>query len=314
MPSQNRAIVDKLLTNVSNQKTTQGHISEMLLTPLDVVQRTGKLGTYGRNHLRIANSVKRGRGKYRQVEAVVRSSTSYEIEGHGLEGMVTREDYDNVEEPFEAEKDETDAITSILLQEKEYICSQALSDTAVLTQNTTLAGVQQFSDYNNSDPLAIALAARAAVRTGCGQVANIAWCDYAVADVLRFHPQILDSLGFKQARPGGLSDEELAKAFKVKKFLVAEAVYDNSNEGQGDNSALLPLWGKHLWFGCIAEAAAKRQTTLGYRLGLKGQGPRKVRKWAINNPPDSTAVLVEDEYDFFLTDVGAAYFIKNAIA
>ncbi len=313
MPSQNRAIVDKLLTNVSNMKSTQGHISEMLLTPLDVKQRTGKVAGYGQNHLRIVNSIKRGRGKYREVEAVVRSQTSYEIEGHGLEGMITQEDYDNVEAPYDAEQDEVESITSILLQEKEYILSQALADTAVLTQNTTLAGAQQFSDYNNSDPLAIALAARAAVRAGCGQVANVAWCDYAVADTLRFHPQILDSLGFKQARPGGLSDEELAKAFKVKKFMVAEAMYQSANEGQG-NSALTALWGKHLWFGCIADGAAKRQTTLGYRLGLTGKAPRSVSKWAINNPRGATAVLVEDEYDFLLTDVGAAYFVKNAIA
>lgn len=313
MPSQNRAIVDKLLTNVSNMKKTQGHICELLLPELQVKQRTGKLAGYGQNHLRIVNSIKRGRGKYRQVEAVVRTQTSYEIEGHGLEGMVTREDYDNVEAPYDAEKDETDAITSILLQEKEYICSQALSDAAVLTQNTTLSGGDQFSDYNNSDPLGVALIARAAVRAGCGQVANAAWCDESVADVLRFHPQILDALGFKFARPGGLSDEELAKAFKVKKFYVAEAMYQSANEGQ-TAAALAPLWGKHFWFGVIPDAPAKGQTSLGYRLALSGQAPRKVRKWPINNPPDSTAVLVEDEYDFFITDVGAAYFIQNAIA
>lgn len=313
MPSQNRAIVDKLLTNVSIMKKAKGHICEILLPVVNCKQRTGKLGGYGQNHLRVANTVKRGRGKYRQVEATVRTTTSFEIEGHGLEGMVTREDYDNAELPFDAEKDEVNAITNILLQEKEYTLAQACANSGVLTQNTTLSGADQFNDYANSDPVSVASTARAAVRTGCGQIPDTGWADWAVADKLRYHPQLLDALGFKEARPGGLSNEELAKALGVKRFIVAEAVYQSGNEGQ-TAAALAPLWGKHLWFGVCPEVAEKEQTSFGYRLALAGQSPRKVYKEALFNPPGSTAVLVEDEYDFMLTDVGAVYFVQNAIA
>lgn len=313
MPSQNRAIVDKLLTNVSNMKKAQGHICEILLPPVPVKQRTGKLAKYGQNHLRIVNSIKRGRGKYRQVEAVIREQTSYEIEGHGLEGMVTREDYENVEAPYNAERDEVNAITSILLQEKEYILSQALANTSVITQNVTLSGEDQFSDYNNSDPVAVFAVAREAVRAGCGLYPNKAWMDKAVWNKLRFHPQILDALGFKFARPGGLSKDEMAIALGVDEVIIAEAIYQSANEGQS-NAALAPLWGKHVWFGYIPAAADVEQVSLGYRLMFAGKPARNVTKWAINNPTGATAVLVEDEYDFFLTDVGAVYMIKDAIA
>lgn len=312
MSSQNRAIIDKLLTNVSQKKTAIGHISEMLLPFVGVTQRTGKIAKYGQNGLRIANSVKRGRGKYRQIEAETRSQSTYEIEGHGLEGAVTREDYENVEAPYDAEKDEADAITSILLQEKEYALATALSGSAI-TQTVQLSGTDQFSDYANSDPLAAFNVAREAVRAGCGRYPDTAWMDKAVRNVLRFHPQLLDALGYKFARPGGLSDDELAVALDVKRILVAEAIYQPGNEGQTD-AAILPIWGKHLWFGVIPAMAEKNQIALGYRLGFAGRASRSVSKWAVNNPPGMTAMLVEDEYDQFLMDVSCAYFVEDAIA
>jgi hypothetical protein len=311
--SQNRAIVDKLITNVSSAFIPDGFISENILPFVPVKNYTGKLAKYGQQYLRLENSRKGGRGKYRQVEAITRSTDSYSIEGHGLEGMVTKEDYANVEAPYDAERDEAMGISTLLWIEKEKVLADTLASTAVLTSNTTLVGAQQYSDYNNSTPLEDFLTYRGAVRTACGKYPNAAWMDKAVADVLRFHPQLLDLLGYKFARPGGLSDDELARALAVAKVIVADVTYQPSVEGQTDAS-LTAVWGKHLWFGVIPDSPAPMQTSLGYRLGLTGGMPRKVTKWAINNPSGATAILVEDEYDFLLSNVGAAYLVKDAIA
>jgi len=308
-----RAIVDKLITNVSSMFVPVGYISEQLLPYVPVKQYTGKLGKYGRQHLRLENSVKAGRGKYRQVEAIARSTDSYSIEGHGLEGMVTKEDYANVEAPFDAERDEAMGISTLLWIEKEKILADNLANTAVLTNNTTLSGSDQYSDYMNSTPLEDFLAYRAAIRAKCGQYPNAAFMDKAVADVLRFHPQLLDLLGFKFSRPGGLNDQELARALNVDRVIVADVSYEPTVEGQtvGDLST---VWGKHLWFAVLPESAAPMQVSLGYRLGLVGEQPRKVTKWPINNPTGATAILVEDEYDYLLSNVGAAFLVKDAIA
>lgn len=310
--SQTKAIVDKLLTGVSSRVMPVGHICEQLLPFVGVVQDTGSLAKYGKEHLRIETSITGGRGAYRRVEATTRSQSTYKIEGHGLEAIVTKADYRNVEAPYDAEADEVLGLTTKLLTEKEYSLADVLADTAVLTQNTTLSGTSQFSDLNNSNPLNVFKTARAAVRAGCGMVPNAAWMDYDVADALRYHPQLLDNLGFKDNRPGGLQDSELAKALGVRKLLIAEAVYNSAKEGQTD--VLANIWGKHIWFGVLPDQAMPGQVSLGYRLGFKGQQPRKVYRTANFNPPGSNLILVEDEYDHFLTDVGAAYLIKDAIA
>lgn len=310
--SQTKAIVDKLLSNVSSRYMPQGHICEQLLPRVESKQNSGKIAKHGLAHLRIVNSVAGGRGKYRRVETTVVDSATYLMEGHGLEGLVTEDDYNNKEQPFDAEQDETIGVSTVLLTEKEYGLASALADTGVVTQNQTLASTAQFSDYANSDVLSVVKTARAAVRSGCGMAPDTAWMDWAVREALRYHPQLLDYLGFKEARPGGLTDVELAKALDVKRLLIAEAMYNSAKEGQADS--LASIWGKHLWFGVCPEKAQKDQISAGYRVEPTGKQPRKVYKWDVNNPPNSKAILVEDKYDQVITNVGAIYLIKNAIA
>jgi hypothetical protein len=311
--SQIKSLVDMLLTPASNMYVPEGYISEKLLPFIGVAQSTGKLAKYGTNHLRLENSIKAGRGKYREVEAIARSQTSYAIEGHGLEGMVTKEDYKNVLKPYDAEKDEVIGISTLLWVEKEKILADNLASTSIITQNTTLSAANQYNDYNNSSPVQDFIAARAAVKAGCGVPANVAWMDYDTANYLRFHPQILDMLGFKWASPGGVSDDALAQAMGVKKVLISNAMYESAKEGQA--SSLASIWGKHVWFAVIPDSAQPYQVSLGYRLGFQGEAPRKVYKLSGNfNPPESTKILVEDNYDFLLSSTAACYMIKNAIA
>lgn len=310
--AQVKAIVDKLLSQASSMFVPQGYISESALPSIQVKEKTGLLGKYGNSHLRIENTLKAGRGKYRRVETITRSTQTYTIEGHGLEGLVTPDDYRNVELPFKAEEDETLGLSTSVWLGKEKGLADTLSDTAILTQNTTLSGTAQYSDYLNSDPLDDFKTARSAVRDGCGIAPDTVCLDWAVWNCLRFHPQMLDSLGYKDNRPGGLDLKELASAMGVKRILFAESMYNSAKEGQSD--VLAPVWGKHIVFGVLPIKAQVRQVSLGYLIQYIGKSPRKVYKWAVNNPPESNAILVEDEYDMFISNATAGYLIKDSIA
>lgn len=310
--TQMKGIIDPLLSNVSSAYVPKECIADVLFPAIKFAQYTGKLGGYGKNHLRIENTVVGGKGKYRQVESIVRTTSSFEIEGHGLSGLVTKQDYKNVIDPFDAEKDETMGLSTILLLEKEKGLADSLSDTAVMTQNQTLSGGSQFSDYTNSDPVSIFNTAMKAVRDGCGAVANVAILEYNVARVLRYHPQLLDVLGYKYAKPGGLGDQELAQALGVEKVFIPNAMYNSAKEGQ--TAVLAPVWGKHIIVAAIPAAAQKYQISLGYNIRLDGGSPRQVYKQPLFNPPGATEILVEDEYDMLLSDVTAGYLIKAAIA
>ena len=166
--AQLKAVLDKLLTGVSSAYIPEGFISESLFPSVDSVEKTGKLAKYGTDHLRVEQTIIGGRGEYPRIQTIVKSTDSYSIEGHGLEGLVTEDDYSNSQKPYDAERDETIGITTTIMVGKEKGIADSLADTSVLTQNTTLSGTSQWSDYANSDPVDDFLTARSAVKDGCG--------------------------------------------------------------------------------------------------------------------------------------------------
>ena len=312
MASQNRAIVDKLLSNVSSCLKPEGLVHDEILPFIGVKQSSGLLAKYGTRHMAIENSVKVGKGKYRQVEPIVRTTASYQVRGHGLEGIVTKDDYRNVEAPFKAEQDEVMGLSNLIMLEKEKILADALTSTSILTNNATLTGTDQWSDYTNSSPMTLVSDKRMVIANKIGALPNKIVCDMLVAEKLRYHPQLLDALGFKYARPGGLSDAELASAFNVDQFIVAKGRYESAAEGA--SSSMAAIWGKHMVILYAPKSAAPYQSSLGYRIGFEGQDQRKVYKYAINNPPESTGILVEDEYQFLVSNVDCGYLLKDVIA
>lgn len=310
--SQTKAIVDKLLTNVSQMYTPDGYISEEILPNLKVKQKTGKIGKYGLNHLRIVNTKMGGRGKAARFEPIVRSSDLYSIESHGLEGLVTEDDYDNVEEPFEAESDETVGLTSTLWTAKEYAIASVLFDTAIITQNITLAlAADKYSDYVNSKPLENFRDGQNVILDGCGKMPNRAIMSQKVFNTLKYHPAILRTLGYADARAGTLKVAEIAHAIGVESLHIGDAAFNNAKLGQADN--LTQIWGDSILMYYAPKTAAKYQLSLGYYMTMKKRGPRRVFKYNVNNPPNAKGIIVQDDYQFALTNVSCAYLIKDAI-
>jgi hypothetical protein len=312
MATQVKAIVDMLLSGVSSMYVPDGYISEMVLPMVSSPAYTGKLAKYGADHLRLENTRAIGKSAYRRAEPISRSQSTYSIEGHGLEGIVSRADYANVQDPYKAEEDEALGLTTLLWIEKESLLAAQILSTSVMTVNTTLSGTSQYSDYINSDPVGDFSTGRAAIVNNCGAKPSKAVFDYQVGNKLRYHPGLLENLGYKYDRPDGLREDELAKAMDVQSVAVGMARYNSPNEGQTDS--LAAVWGKDICFLVAPPAPMPYQVSAGYRVQLDGETPRKVSKYPLDNPRGATGILVDDDYQFFISNVNAAYLIKAAIA
>lgn len=310
--AQIKAQIDKFLTAASKGYIPQGMIADMILPTVNVKQDSGKLAGYGMSHLRIVNTVYGGRGMAPRFESITRSSDSYYIDDHGLEGMVTPADYRNVEDPYDAEKDETLGLVTVLKLSREKGIADSLGDTAVLTQNTTLSGTSQFNDYVNSDPLGKFKTAQVAVYDGCGVAPDTGIMAWKVFNTLSYHPGILEALGFQMNRAGTLSENEVASAMKVQRLLVGQPKYNSAALGQTD--VLADVWGKNIVFAVLPKVATKFQVSLGYQVRRIGEQPFQTSKWEHQNPRGASGILVTDAYDDLLSNVLAAYLIKNAIA
>lgn len=310
--SQMKSQIDMQLTGVASGYFPKGMVSEMIFPMIQAAQYSGKLGKYGTSHLRIENSLGGGRGKYRQVETRQYSTTGFQIEGHGLTDLVTDEDYRNVLDPFDAERDAVLGLVTKLFLEKEKLMADSLLSTSLFTQNVTLDGDSQFSSPSTSDPIGVINTGKNTVLDSVGMSPNVAVMDVKVARALRYHPQLLDQLGYKMARPGGLSNAELAAALELDRVIVGDARYESAKEGQA--SSLASIWGKDISLLVAPDSAAVGQVSAGYWVRLAGSSPRQVSKEPKFNPPGSMEVLCEDKYDLLLSNQLAGYLIKAAIA
>lgn len=314
--TQTRAIVDKLLTNVSNGlfQGNENYISERILPVVPSKQRSGLYGSYGNEHLRIINTAHVGKGGYLEIDPITRSSDSYFIEEHALKTVITEEDFDNVEQPYDERADRTIGLTSLLWLAKEKALADTLMDPAIITQGVTLTSNSQYSElyHADSDPLGDGLVAKNTVRDACGMKPNLIAMSDSVADTLRVHEKLLDKLGFKWNRPGGLSDIELAQALDVKEILVGAAFYNNAKKGQTDN--ITKVWAKDMIYIVTAKKAAKHQKILGVEMRRKKSKPRQVFRFAQDEPINSEKLIVRDHYDQLLLNTECAYLIQDAIA
>jgi len=310
--AQLNAQVDKLLTSVSSAYIPTGYVSESLLPNIPVKQTTGKLGKYSNQHLRIVNTLMAGRGEAPRYQTIVRSDTTYDIERNGLEGLVTPDDKANVEQPFDAEKDETIGLTTVIWLGKEKALADTLTDPAIITQTVQLSGTAQYNDFTNSDPIGDFLTARNTIRAAAGMPPDTAVMDWEVAQTLAYSPKILSALGFTQNRAGQLSEQELAKAMGVPRLLIAMPLFNSAQEGQADS--LQSVWGKHVVFLVAPKKAVKYQVSAGYYITQIGKSPRKVFKAQLHNPPETTSIIVQDAYDFLISNAAAAFLIEDAIA
>lgn len=306
------ALIDKYLSSASKGYMPSGFKGDEILPVVRVKQSSGKLAGYGNSHLRIVNTVMGGRGKAPRYESITRSSDTYYIEPHGLEGMVTKEDYNNVEKPYDAELDETLGLVTVLKIGREKALADQLGSTSTITQNTTLSGTSQFNDYVNSDPLGKFKTAQETIHDGCGAAPDSAIMPWVVANCLSYHPGILEGLGFAMNRAGTLKEQELASSMKIQRLHVADVQYNSAALGQSDS--LADVWGKNITFMVAPRSPMKMQVSLGYQVRLIGESPYMVSKWNMNNPRGAKGILVTDDYDDLLSDVSAAYLIKDAIA
>ena len=310
----NQARVDKLLVGVSQRQNVAGLIADDVLTRVQVVQTTGLLGKYGVGHLRIEADLVGGETPYPQYISEVTQSDRYVLEKHGLKSVITEEDFKNEEQPFDVRADRTMDVTDKLKISKEYALATQLTNTSVLTNNTTLSGTDQYSAYSTSDPIGDFNVARNSVYEGIGmdlrEPVGLAIVPWNVREMLRFHTKLVENIKYTIDASKGITDMQLADVLGVNKMLVPFARYNSAKEGQTD--VLTPIWGKHIVFAWSPPAGRKKMLTLGFQPQRKS-GIRVFRN-RIDDPPNAEKILVDHEYDLLLTTIDAAYLIKDAIA
>jgi len=309
-PKLGDAKVDKILSQYSIMYRNPNYISELLLPPLKVKEKTGKFAQYGKENLRVyTDGLFRAPGTRAATVDYSVSQGTYECRERSLEKLVPDEFINNSDDPYDPKRDAVAVLMDNIWGNQERALQQAMTATGTMTSNTTLTGADQWSN-DASTPLTDIETGITTVLTNIGRRPNTLVLCHDVFMKLKYHPDVREQL--KYTNGGQLTDEAtkagMAALFNVSKVIVGDAVFNNSDPGQSDSMA--SIWSKDAWLLYIPERPSLMMPAFGYTFFDVARLVDTYRE----EPKVSDVVRVRYSYDQNLVDVTAGYLIKNAIA
>lgn len=308
--SNQASYIDQALTNVSTAWLNQDSdfISGLIFPEVIVKKPTFQVGKYGKDSLIIpSSSVRAGEAKAKRVTLTRGYDTYGPLNEHALSDVVTREDYQLTDDPFEPESDAVENIHQKMALVDEADLAAQLSDTAIITQNTTLSGTAQWSD-SNSNPFQD-------IKTGAATAKfkkyNTLFMGSDVYDNLILHPELLDRIKWSQT--GVITEEAMLALFRpfgITRIVVGRAQANTGKEGVGADT-FSSVWGKNAWLGYVTPRPGRKEINGGYKFRLENS--REVTKEQLKNPP-VTEIVVRDQYDHIIMNTECFYLLKNAVA
>lgn len=305
--------VDQALTNVSNAWFNQDSdfIANRIFPEVVVTKKTFKIPEYSKDNLRVpSSSVRTGESKAKRVSYGRTYNDAGPLQEHSLSDFVTKDDYDMTDDPFDPESDAVENINHLMALIDEKDLASMLSDTAVVTQNTTLSGTDQWSDYGNSNPFDDIKIGAIQMRNSSLKVPNTFFTSWEAWIQMVDHPDFLDRI--KWSKTGVMTEADFLQLFApygITKIAIGKAAENTAVEGQTDT--LGAVWGKHAWLGYVTDRPGRKEVNGGYKFRL--QDGREVTKEAQNNPP-GTEVVNRDYYDHILLNEECFYLLKNVVA
>lgn len=312
MINKSNTFVSPLLSNISIAYRNEDYIAEKILPTVPVQKDTAQIATYGMDNLRIESALRAQGAGANEVNHAVTIGSHYILQDRALKEFVSQEEMDNADKPITPKQDATENLTDRLSVIKEKELADLMANTGVVTQNVTLSGTDQWSDFTNSDPFDDIKTAMEQVRTGSGKMPNTFVMSYAVMMTLVVHPDIIARLPNVTVVTSGQVIQALQLAFPgIKNILIGSAQYNSGVEG--GTAALADIWGKHFWVMYIEGRPSTKMRSFGFTYQKNGQN-RQVEVLPYDFDRKGQFVRVNDKYDQKLVDNKCAYLIKNCIA
>ena len=303
------------------------HVDNMVVmgTTLNVPDLTGVAFKLDESHLTAPVSSERtGFARANRVNFNLTNVAYGPLREHSLEIGVTdliKRVYKN---PLQPETNATNVVTSKLLIEKEIAVRDQLTTAANYgsANKTTLSGTSQF-DNAASDPVAVATAARRAIKLGSGNDANVVVMNPDVRDALRNNAAVKARIQYAAELTREELDAQIADLLGVDRIIVASAVTSNQAEGSTTDGTKSFIWGDDMLFAYVTEAPMLENLSLGYLLRLdpaqtisNSDGSSTfvgVDKW-YEQARKSTFIRANDFYLPWTVASTAGYLVKDTLS
>lgn len=301
------------LTNVSQayRNDPTMFIAEQVAPPVPVSKKNFNIYFYGKENLKkVVDDTRTRFGATKQAQQSVSSKPFGPLRGHELMDGIDFDQDVMTEAPLDFEIDIVNFLSEQMAITKEVAVATLMSSTSNLTQNTTLSGTSQWSDYANSTPFEDLKTASQQQRLFGLRPANTMWMSFYTFSVLQQHPDLVERV--KYSTLGILTQEmmqNLFSQFGITRLIVSSAVYDTAGEGLTASNSF--IWGKHVWLGYITPTPGLRTVNGAYTFTL--ENGRYVDSW-FDQLKKTKWIRNNDYYIPQLVGPEAFYLILNAVA
>ena len=251
---------------------------------------------------------------------------AYVCDGHKLDLPTPDEISANADPGADLDVEVTQKTTAAIRLNEE-IYGQGLITTGNITQNVTLSGTSQWSDFLNSNPILAIDQAKITIQQATGLLPNRLLISEYTYLTLRNHPLIIDRIKYTgEGLRKPLTADDLAEAFGLEEVVIAAGLKQTAAEGQTD--ALGYIWGKNALLYYAPPRPGKRIAALGYTfvwmLGLGKDGRLRgdlgnntggflVRRYR-SEKRRSDVIGVDFYYAQVFIDVNCGYLFVNCVA
>jgi len=229
---------------------------------------------------------------------------------YGLQDAIPQADMDNAPPNYNPLNVATQQLTNLIELDREVRTAGLVFNPAsyATANKQTLATTAQFSDYANSDPLGVIMAALDSMVMR----ANRMVIGRAAFTKLAMHPKIVKA-SFGNAGDSGIATREfIARLFELDEVIVGESFINTSKKGQ--TPTLARAWGKHIALLNIDNLA---DVNSGTSFALTAQFGGRIA----GSIPDGDIGLrggqrlrVGESVKELITAPDFGYFIQNAVA
>lgn len=302
--------IDVALSNFSVKFRNPSYVSDQVFTRVPVQRQSDKYWKFGQEQLQALTDDLRAPGASAQRVTQSLSSQTYFAEDHALERLITDEERSNFD-AGDIEQWVAETLTDKILLRKEKLFAAAVTDTAQVTQNTTLSGTAQWSDFTNSTPTDDIQTGQETIAQNAGVRANTLVLGFPVFSKLRNHPKVVERV--QNVRIGVVREEDLASLFDVERVIVSQALEVDAGGSVGF------VFGKHALLCYVSPTANFGEPSFGKSFvwaGAPGSTDGFIVEMGRAAPVSRKAdeMAVHFYYDQKITAVEAAYLIEDAVA
>jgi hypothetical protein len=293
--------VDQVLTSVSVAYANKSFIADQVFPVINVKNKTGVYFKYDKANLQIpANTKRTGTSTTAQVDFNLTKVAYGPLTERALKTPIEKDVQEMAVDPLAPRVKATNLVTEKIMLEKERDLVTMLTDTSQVTQNVTLSGTSQWSDYVNSDPVPMIQSWKDSIQLNGLVTPNTLVLGYQVWSKLMNHPKLISRIQYVSKQSVSLDD--FANLIGVERVLIGNAVQNTAAEGAADSLGF--LWGKNAFLMYVAPTPSIDTVTAGYHLTL--ENGRYIDGW-YDQDRKADYVRFNDYYDRKIVATEAIY-------